>query len=282
MSITLSRVLLYLLSLSLLSIVSAGAQTTSGESEHSQMVDSGSWYSRVQWPHDGNPYESNNFVVFSDAASLEARRSAADIGEIVLAELVAEFGIDMDKMFRYPDGQSKIHIYVYKNRFPQAWGARAYYAGFVIWSLDHEQRPKNLESYKKTIKHELVHIMEALLKGRDVIYITLDTRVQVWFSEGFGEVVTGGTIGHSVRDLGYLNYLTDKYGKINPISIIHDGMAGDWSTEESAAASAAAGNEYFYPMYHLAVGYLIDPDGYGRSPQDAIGVFSDIGAGLDF
>ena len=280
--INLSRVSLCLLCIFIFSFVSARTQTTAKELKQEQMVDSGSWYSRVQWPHDGNPYESSNFVVFSDEASLEARRSAAEIGENVLAELVAEFGIDMDKMFRYPASQSKIHIYVYKNKFPQTWGARAYYAGFVIWSLDHEQRPKNLESYKKTIKHELVHIMEALLKGRDVIYIAIDTRVHVWFSEGFGEAVTGGTTGKPVSDLGYLNYLTDKYGRINPVSVIHDGMAGDWSNEKTAAASAAAGSEYYYPMYHLTVKYLIDPDGHGRSLQDVIGVYTDIAAGLDF
>jgi len=157
------------------------------------MVDSGSWYSRVQWPHDGNPYVRQNFAVYGDAASPEAIRSAAEIGEEILAELVAEFGIDADKMFRFHPDQNKIHIYVYKNRYPQIWGARAYYGGFVIWSLDHGRRPADLEFYKKTAKHELVHVVEALLKGRDVINMTIESMVHVWFSEGFGEVFTGGT-----------------------------------------------------------------------------------------
>ena len=104
------------------------------------MVDSGSWYSRVEWPHDGNPYESWNFLVYSDAAGREARQSVAEIGKELLTELAAEFGIVGDEMFRFPPGQDKIHIFAYKNRYPQAWGARAYYGGLVIWSLDHNKR----------------------------------------------------------------------------------------------------------------------------------------------
>ncbi|UCC43382.1 MAG: hypothetical protein JSU65_09565, partial [Candidatus Zixiibacteriota bacterium] len=247
MSDTLPRFLLCFLSFSLISTVSASPKNTANTLEQGQMVDSGSWYSRVEWPHDGKPYESQNFEVFSDAASEEARRSVAEIAEDVLRELTHRLGIDGEASFRYPPGQSKIHIYAYKNRYPQSWGARAYYPGFVIWSLDHEHRPHDLDSYKKTIKHELVHVLELLLRGRDVIDMTVETMVHVWFSEGFGEVVTRGTVGRAVRDLGYMNYLTDKYGKICPVSIVHDGMAGDWSTEEKAAASEAAGCEYYYP-----------------------------------
>ena len=43
------------------------------------MVDEGSWYVHHAWPHDGNPVESTNFVVYSDAASVEARHEIATI-----------------------------------------------------------------------------------------------------------------------------------------------------------------------------------------------------------
>ena len=40
------------------------------------LVYSGSWYSREKWPHDGNPYESPNFIIYSDAASQGVLRPA--------------------------------------------------------------------------------------------------------------------------------------------------------------------------------------------------------------
>jgi hypothetical protein len=71
----------------------------------------------VRWyrcrPHDGDPYESRRFIVYSDAASQDARQTVAEIGEALLTELTAEFGIPGDEVFRFPPGQDKIHIYAY-------------------------------------------------------------------------------------------------------------------------------------------------------------------------
>ena len=69
------------------------------------MVDEGSWYARNAWPHDGNPIESTNFVVYSDAASLEARREVATVAEDVWAELLDELSIEPG-LLRYPEGRN--------------------------------------------------------------------------------------------------------------------------------------------------------------------------------
>lgn len=259
-------------------LAGGSAQAQSQLSEPAQMVDSGSWYSREQWPHDGHPYESQNFIVYSDAASQDARRPVAEIGEELLAELTTEFGIVEDEMLRFPPGQDKIHIYAYKNRNPQAWGARAYYCGFIIWSLDHEKRSRDPDLYRATAKHEMVHVVEALLKGRDVANFPVAIRVHVWFSEGLAEAITGGVAARGIRDLGYMDYLTDKYGRLSPISFKSDDQVGDWTKEETAMACS----EYHYPMYQLAVEYLLDPKGYGKSLQDVARVFTDIADGSDF
>lgn len=243
-----------------------------------QNVDSGSWYSRVQWPHDGIPYESQHFIVYSDGASQEVRQSIAEIGETFLMELTSEFGIIGDEMFRFPPGQDKIHIFAYKDRYPQAWGARAYYGGLIIWSLDHERRNTNLNSYVPTFTHELVHVLESLLKGRDVADEAVAVRVNVWFSEGLAEAITGGTSGGAVKDLGYMNYLTAKFGKLSPVAFKHDGQVGDWKD----IATSKACFEYHYPMYQLAVEYLMDEDGLGKTPQDITYIFTDIAEGATF
>lgn len=258
-------------------VASGSHQDPSRSADSTRMVDSGSWYSRVQWPHDGHPYESRHFVVYGAAASQEARRAVAEIGEELLAELIAEFGIAGDGMLRFPPGQDKIHIYVYRNRNPW-WGARAYYCGLVIWSLEHETRSHDLEFYRAVMKHEMVHVVEALLKGRDVAFFPVAVRVHVWFSEGLAEAVTGGTAGRAIRDLDYLNHLTGKYGRLSPIAFESDGQVGDWDEEETAVACC----EYHYPMYQLAVEYLLDPRGYGKSLQDVVLVFTDIADGSDF
>lgn len=181
-------------------------------------------------------------------------------------------------MFRFPPGQDKIHIYAYENRYPQAWGARAYYGGLIIRSLDHKKRSTDLDIYVPVAKHELVHVVESLLKGRDVATMPVRIRVHVWFSEGLAEAVTGGTSGGAIRDLGYLNYLTGKYGQLSPIAFKTDSQVGDWSTKEIALACF----EYHYPMYQLAVEYLMDADGLGKSPQDLISIFTDMTEGADF
>jgi len=123
-----------------------------------------------------------------------------------------------------------------------------------------------------------MHVVESLLKGRDVADMPVETRVHVWFSEGLAEAVTGGTSAGAIRELGHMNYLTAKYGQLSPVSFKSDGQVGDWSKKETATA----GFEYLYPMYQLAVEYLMDADGFGKLPQDLIGIFTDIGNGFDF
>ena len=81
-------------------IVGVSSSCDSSADEHAvdgsgAMIDEGSWYSRVAWPHDGNPIESTNFVVYSDAASLEARHEVATVAENVWAELLDEL-LDLD------------------------------------------------------------------------------------------------------------------------------------------------------------------------------------------
>ena len=77
---------------------------------------------RISLGHDGKPYESENFVVYSDGASEQARRSLAQFGEELIAELREQFAITDNEIFLFPPGQEKIHIYAYKHYFPREWG----------------------------------------------------------------------------------------------------------------------------------------------------------------
>lgn len=241
------------------------------------MVESGSWYSRVAWAHDGHPYESSNFIIYSDAASQDSRQALAEVAERMLAELVTEFGIEPESMFRYPAGRDKIDIYAYKDYYPQEWGMRAYYGGLVSWSLDHEHRNTNLSLYSLVLKHELVHVVESLLKGRDTADMPASIRVHAWFSEGLAEAVTGGTSGGAVRGRDRMVALIAQYGQRNPVAYTTDGVI-----VAARDSHPRIGFEYYYPMSQLAVEYLLDDHGFGKSLLDVRDIYLDMAQGSDF
>jgi len=277
----------------LLGLASACGTSPSSEkaTETGEMVDSGSWYRRgpaFWWPHDGHPYETEHFVVYSDGASLKARQRLAALAEEVLVEVVDEMGVDPATMFRFPAGQDKIDIYASRyhviERGGLKGGATAYYAGVIIWSFDREvgHDPTQVWAVRYALKHEMVHVVEALLKGNYTgdIPVGDPRRMPVWFSEGTAEALSGGT-ADPPRTLHEVNALIAKYGRINPVAwrvdlpLAPERWKGVYETEDAYI-------NYYYPMAHLAVDYLLDADGLGRSPHDLAAVMLDMGTGASF
>ncbi len=260
--------------LAVLGVMVAGMSSACGSSPDRgeaagavEMVGGGSWYVREPWPHDGNPVESESFVVYSDATSVEARREVADVAEDVWAKLLDDFSIEPG-MLRYPEGQDKIHVYAYQDHDPQDWEGRAYYGGLIIWSPDHEQRRTEAGTrFAPVLTHELIHVLQWLIAGRPD-----PNPVDVWFIEGLPEAMIGGGAGGAIRGLDELDDLTAEYGTISPISFKTD----------LQITSPDAGEHFNYPMFQLAVEYLMDEDGYGRSPADARDVMIDVAEGASF
>jgi hypothetical protein len=262
--------------------VASGCADLSSQSERpdpAQMVDSGSWYSRGErWPHDGRPVESESFVVYSDGASLEARQRLASLAEEVLVEVVEEMGVDPETMYRFPPDQNKIDLYANRYNVLYGGGARAYYAGVIVPSFDHEagQHDTDVKSVRLTLEHELVHVVETLLMGRWTgnVAVSDPRRMPTWFSEGTAEALSGGTTGGPPRTLDRVDDLIAEYGQINPIS-----WRVDLPLSESVFRSYP---NYYYPMAQLAVEYLLDADGLGRSPEDLAAVMFDMGNDVSF
>jgi hypothetical protein len=242
------------------------------------MVDGGSWYVREAWPHDGNPVESEHFVVYSDGAGMGERRRLASLAEEVYDEVIVELGVDPASMFTFPGDQQKIDLYANRYNVLEGGGARAYHAGVIIWSFDNEsgQGSTRTPQVRITLKHELVHVVEALLKGRYVgdVPAADPRRMPVWFSEGTAEAMSGGSASGGLRTLDQINALQDRYGPINPIGWRFDLPPSDEVRD--------AYRHYYYPMAHLAVEYLLDPQGLGRSPQDLAAVMLDIAGAVSF
>jgi len=248
-------------------VVGAGCGSSGDDGERTapaELVDSGSWYVRERWPHDGKPVESETFVVYSDAASVEARREVTAVAEDVWAELLDEASIDPATLHN-PEGQDKLHIYAYRGYDPRDWDARAYYGGVIMWSPDHEHRSAAVR-FAPVLRHELVHALQWLIAGPD------PNPVDTWFLEGLPEAVTGGTSGGAIRGRDQLDDLTTEYGTVNPISV----------KTYDQITSPESGERFSYPMFQLAVEYLMDDDGYGRSPEDAWGLLVDVAEGATF
>jgi hypothetical protein len=242
------------------------------------MVDGGSWYAKERWPHDGSPYESEHFVVYSDGASLDARERLAALAEEVYIEVIDEMGVDPATMFKFPADQDKVDLYANRHNVVEGGGARAYYAGVIIWSFDHEasREATDVRTVRTTLKHELIHVVEALLKGRFVgdVAVSDPRRMPVWFSEGTAEALSGGTAGGPPRTLDQIDCLIADYGRINPIA---------WRVDlPFSQLEPGAYPNYYYPMAQLAVEYLLDPNGLGKSPEDLAAVMLDMGDDVPF
>lgn len=233
------------------------------------MVDSGSWYrTGYHWPHDGNPYESANVVVFSDAASLESRRKLAEITEGLVTTLVEDFQIDPATMFKWPPGQTKLHVYAYRDHFVDWFGGKGYYGGFMMYSLDHPIRDTELGNYTRVVTHELMHAFEGLMKGTENPKI-----VDVWLTEGIAEYVSGGTSSSgNITTLAMLDSLVAVYGDVNPISMHY--------YEDFPYLDL--GYAYLYAMFELSVRYLLDADGLGRPKTLVRDLLVDAGDGALF
>ena len=233
----------------------------------------GSWWKTgFTWPHDGNPLESDNCTIYSDAASGEARQTLAEYAEDALSEIDQLFEIENHDIFLYPPGQPQIDIYAYKLRYQPEWGGWSYYGGFLIYSLDHPERKEfghtEPEIYIPTVTHEMTHVVQSLLIGGDHLGI-----VDIWLTEGLAEAMSGGTAGGRIADLDKLNELRQKYGwDLNPISM----RLYDYPDVGGIVYY------YYYPMFQLAVEYLTDPDGHGKSYKDIKDLFLDVSVGVPF
>jgi len=162
-------------------------------------------------------------------------------------------------------------VSVLVDHYEPDWGGRAYYGGVMIYSLDNPRRASagntQLQVYRGVVKHELMHAIQFLLQGSDDPNLA-----DAWLTEGIAEYVSGGTAGGSIHDLARLDSLIDKYGALNPIAM-HQYHYPD--------VELIAYN-YYYPMFELAVTYLVDPSGAGGAKSSIRDIFLDVGKGIPF
>lgn len=264
------RTALFLILAAAVQLMSCGGSSDS--SDGTGTISGGSWYATgFRWPHDGEPLESDHFIIYSDGASAVAKQELAQLAEATVTEIIDLFALENEDVFLYPPGQDRIDIYAYRYHFPRRWGGWAYYGGMLIFSLDHPERQDLGDTephrYHPTLRHELTHVVESLLKGDND-----PNAVHVWITEGLAEAVSGGTAGGSIIDLAQMNALRDAYGSLNPIAM-HRYEYPDIEF---------VGYYYYYPMFQLAVEYLVDPNGHGKALSDFKNLFLDVRNGVPF
>ena len=85
--------------------------------------------------------------------------------------------------------------------------------------------------------------------------------------------MSGGTAGGRITDLDQMNELRQKYGAyLNPIKM----HRYDYPDVEGIIYN------YYYPMFQLAVEYLVDENGHGKTFEDLKDLFLDVSVGVPF
>jgi hypothetical protein len=228
-----------------------------------------SWYTYAyfDWEHDGYPFGSEHFWVYSDSASMRTKEQFAMDAERALERILPIFEEASQEAgevrYLYP----RMEIYISSQRFGEFyWQGYAHFGGFLIL-FDREyysnytlQFPGHFPcSY--VVAHELTHVLAARLAG----YREFDFyhSPHAWFDEGLATYLGG----HPV-----------------PIRTLH---MYELAMEEVAARSAQGNPIHIryspppgYPenLYELAVYYLIQT--YGIAP--VIGVYIDLRSGDSF
>jgi len=219
-------------------------------------------YGDVTVPHDNRIYETTNYLIFSDASSDIVKITTSITAEEKLGELKQAFDISNSAELGITDQNTKIMMYL--NRNDMSLSSRFFPCGMIIYSLDSpwwqnfeatSDPPMSAEDcFHRVVKHELMHVFQHLLGlGLD----GYDDWPDVWFTEGIAEYVCCGTFT-SFTSISDVNSWAASEDHINPISI-H--KFTDYPIPLERVGE-------YYPMFHLAVRYLLSDKGAGKKLSD--------------
>ena len=213
--------------------------------------------------HDNRVLETDNFLVFSDASSDDAKIRMGDTAEACFAEIKQAFGIASSAELGISGQASKMTIYSERRKRidPQAFSY-----GFIMFGYDSSiylNSPEQQLNQRDCVKHENVHVVQFYLGG------TYES-VWDWFTEGVAEHVSGGA-EQPIACWPEVEAWRQNPLHVNPVTV----------RKLSQIEQPLIQDEH-YPLFGLAVRYLVDPLGHGKSLLDVKALFADIGRGVDF
>jgi len=211
--------------------------------------------------HDNLIYETEHFLVYSDAADDHTKIQFANMAEQAYQELKSFFLLSYHYNFtiQRDDPTTKIQIICNRND-PRS--QRSFFYGFMLYTIDSPYCFATEENLYREIKHELVHVFQMYLDGSSRRYEF------GWFREGLAEYAADGGFFSRITTLAYFNQLRnilDNAG-IHPLKI-------RWSELRNHEGEVHAAT---YSMSGLAMHYLLDPSGSGKSVNDIRQLFSDL------
>ena len=231
-------------------------------------------------PHDNRIFESENILVFSDGSSDEVKRRYSGFAEQAFKELKWAFGIGSSAALGISSQNQRSKITIYSNRYSD-YRQMAFAYGFILFALDHQytlNNPRFEEYYPKMVKHEMMHVIQFFLINNEPI----NTWTHFWFTEGIAEYVSDDL---PIQNISQVNEWLMSEDHINPISIHYyedfpaairnRQQLGDWPVAASRIGE-------YYPMFGLAVQYLLDERGHGRTLSDVKRMFGLMKFGTPF
>jgi hypothetical protein len=215
--------------------------------------------------HDNRVLETDNFLIFSDASSDEAKIRMGKTAEAALELIKNLFKVSSEDL-GIRDRVSKFRVY--SARRADKGYPRAFNSGFVMWAYDSYTHTRQ-ELIPDTTEHECTHVVQNKLGG----FYSL---VWDWFTEGLAEYISDGGSYIVITCWPEVDEWRQDPGHVNPITIqyleqIPNYAVMDWQRREQ-----------YYPIFGLAVRYLVDPKGHGKTLIEVKNMFADIRNGVDF
>jgi hypothetical protein len=156
---------------------------------------------------------------------------------------------------------------IYSNRY-LVHNQNSKFNGFILYSLDspywgvRAEEPDFIPWYRRMVKHETTHVIQYYLCGGS-------SNVHIWFTEGVAEWASEDL---PVTTWQQVEEWRQNPEHINPIKI-HIGADYPLPLERIIE---------YYPLFGLAVQYLMDGRGRGKTPLDVKHMFLDIRGGMKF
>lgn len=233
--------------------------------------------------HDDHILETDNFLTFSDASSDEIKIIYSQMAEGAFAEIKQAFEIQSSEELGIFSDNRSTKITIFSDRYLNH-SNMAFPIGFLLIALDSPSASSwfggdqsQLRAwYQRNVKHETMHVMQWLF-GLDWnsrwpwLQRWGRTWPEFWFSEGIAEYISGGVFS-PIETIDQVNAWRENPQHINPISIHR-------STDAPVPDSQIG--EY-YPMFGLAVRYLLDENGLGKTFIDVKKMYLDMRKTVSF
>lgn len=229
--------------------------------------------------HDGAPWVSEHFTVFSGSSSQSSREYVAEALESHFLEFQGSFDIRSLGELDGWEPSTTIPVLILKSQGTDVlWTGQSFRYGMIVHAPDspryaHEGYTPAL--YAQLLRHELMHVLEYYLVGQGGTY----SSVEKWFHEGMA-MVMGGTPPNQILDLAtverWRSDMASLAGQGNPVSIKSN------ADYPAAIQSDAQALGRYYLFFELAVRYLLDPRGLGRTLADVKSLYLAIRDGASF